>query len=85
MAAARPDDAVVSCSDGRLAAEPGIAGDDRYHVDFTLATGPHTRYGRLAAFNVRDYYTDWNGRDARMLCYTSEPLAADHELSAIHA
>ena len=67
--------------DGRLAAEPGIAGEDRYQVDFALATGAHTRYGRLAAFDVRDYYTDWDGRDARMLCYTSEPLAADHELS----
>ena len=65
----------------RLAAEPGSAGEDRYSVDFTLATGSHTRYGRLAAFDVRDYYTDWDGRDARMLCYTSEPLAADHELS----
>src|SRR5258706_3741258 len=67
--------------DGRLAVQPGVAGEDRYQVDFTLATGPHTRYGRLAAFDVRDYYTDWNGRDARMLCYTSEPLAADQELS----
>jgi len=67
--------------DGRLAVEPGAAGEDRYRVDFTLATGPHTRYGRLAALDVRDYYTDWDGRDARMLCYTSEPLAADHELS----
>jgi len=67
--------------DGRLAAEPGDAGEDRYQVDFTLATGSHTRYGRLAAFDVRDYYTDWDGRDARMLCFTSDPLAADHELS----
>ena len=67
--------------DGRLAAQPGIAGDDRYNVDFTLATGPHTRYGRLAAFDVRDYYTDWDGRDARMLRYTSEPFAGDRELS----
>ena len=27
------------------------------------------------------YYGDWQGRDARMLCYTSEPLAADAEVS----
>jgi putative CocE/NonD family hydrolase len=67
--------------DGRLAEDARSEGEDRYRVDFTLATGPHTRYGRLAAFDVRDYYTDWDGRDARMLCYTSEPLAADHELS----
>ena len=48
---------------------------------FRSRPAPHTRYGRLAAFDVRDYYTDWDGRDARMLCYTSEPLSADHELS----
>ena len=61
--------------------QSGGASEDRHQVDFTLATGPHTRYGRLAALDVRDYYTDWHGRDTRMLCYTSEPLAADHELS----
>ena len=66
---------------GRLAPQSDIASEDRYSVDFTLATGPNTRYGRLAAFDVRDYYTDWDGRDRRMLCYTSKPLAADHELS----
>ena len=82
LAAARPGTTqLFFAGDGRLAAQPGVAGEDRYQVDFTLATGPHTRYGRLAAFDVRDYYTDWDGRDARMLCYTSEPLAADHELS----
>jgi putative CocE/NonD family hydrolase len=66
---------------GRLAATAGAASEDRYKVDFTMATGPNTRYGRLAAFDVRNYYTDWHGRDARMLCYTSEPLSADHDLS----
>ena len=66
---------------GRLAAAAGDLAEDAYQVDFSLATGPNTRYGRLAAFDVRDYYTDWHGRDARMLCYTSEPFAAGHELS----
>ena len=70
----------LQATDG-LRRNAGVAGEDRYRVDFTLATGPHTRYGRLAAFDVRDYYTDWDGRDARMLCYTSEPFSADHELS----
>jgi uncharacterized protein len=66
---------------GRLAAAAGTVGKDRYNIDFSVATGPNTRYGRLAAFDVRDYYTDWHGRDAHMLCYTSEPLSTDHELS----
>jgi len=67
--------------DGQLAKECGRPGEDRYRVDFALATGDHTRYGRLAALDVRDYYTDWDGRDVAMLCFTSEPLAADCELS----
>jgi uncharacterized protein len=66
---------------GQLSASPNDEGADKYKVDFALASGPNTRYGRLAAFDVRDYYTDWHGRDARMLCYTSVPFAADHELS----
>jgi len=66
---------------GRLTAAAAGVGQDQYKVDFSLATGPNTRYGRLAAFDVRNYYTDWHGRDARMLCYTGEPLTADHELS----
>jgi putative CocE/NonD family hydrolase len=52
------------------------AGQDVYRVDFTLGTGPNSRYGRLAAIDVRDYYSDWSGRDAAMQCWTSAPLAA---------
>ena len=68
-------------ADGALVREPGAAGEDRYRVDFSLGTGANTRYGRLAAMNVRDYYTDWDGRDRRMLCYTSPPFGIDQELS----
>ena len=73
---------LVFAGNGRLAAHGGAAGgEDRYQVDFALGTGSHTRYGRLAALDVRDYYTDWHGRDARMLCYTSDPMAEDCELT----
>lgn len=68
-------------ADGTLAREPATAGADRYQVDFSLGTGANSRYGRLAATDVRDYYTDWHGRDRGMLCYTGPPFAADHELS----
>jgi len=54
---------------------PIAAGE--YQGDFSLGTGANTRYGRLAAFDVRDYYPDWHGRDARMHCSTSAPLAHD--------
>jgi uncharacterized protein len=69
---------------GRLvdAAGPQIPeGEDAYKVDFTVGTGTQTRHERLAAENTQHYYGDWHGRDARMLCYTSEPLMADAEVS----
>jgi uncharacterized protein len=65
----------------KLADAPGVAGEDSYKVDFTVGTGKNTRHERLAAENTQNYYGDWQGRDARMLCYTSEPLAADAEVS----
>lgn len=66
---------------GALAAQAGPSGSDDYAVDFAMGTGPNTRYGRLAAYDVRDYYTDWHGRDARMLCFTGAPLDADRQLA----
>src|SRR5262249_19226634 len=60
-----------------------------YQVDFARGTGLHTRYERLAAIDVREYYRDWSGRDAAMLCYTSAPLEADatiagHPIVSLH-
>jgi len=68
-------------ANGKLAVGAGEAGRDQYKADFSLGTGANTRYGRLAAFDVRDYYTDWSGRDGRMLCFTSQPLDADRQLA----
>jgi putative CocE/NonD family hydrolase len=65
----------------RLDADVGTPGADRHRVDFTIGTGTNTRHERLAAVDTRDYYTDWQGRDARMLCYTSAPLERDGEMS----
>jgi putative CocE/NonD family hydrolase len=47
-----------------------------YKVDFSRGTGSRTRYERLAAVEVKDYYTDWHGRDEAMLCYTAAPFEA---------
>jgi putative CocE/NonD family hydrolase len=66
---------------GSLAATAGRPGSDDYQVDFGRGTGGQTRYERIAAIDSRDYYIDWQGRDAAMLCYTSAPLAEDWELS----
>ena len=78
----RPDSKTLFLApDSRLAAAVGGDGTDAYKADFSIGTGPKTRYGRLAAFDVRDYYTDWHGRDARMLVYTSDKLDSDTELT----
>jgi putative CocE/NonD family hydrolase len=61
-------------ADFRLEAAPGTAGADKHRVDFSRGTGTQTRYERLAAIEVREYYADWSGRDEAMLSYTSAPL-----------
>jgi len=68
-------------ADGGLSADGAAAGTDEYQVDFGLGTGAQTRYERIAAIDSRDYYIDWQGRDARMLCYTSPPLDRDWEVT----
>ena len=52
-----------------------------YQVRFTTGTGAATRYERLGALAVADYYHDWNGREDRMLAFTSEPFDAETELT----
>jgi putative CocE/NonD family hydrolase len=54
---------------------------DTYDVDFSTRTGQLTRYERIAAIDSRQYYTDWHGRDAVMLNYTSAALPHDAELT----
>lgn len=58
----------------RLDADLGAASADAYQVDFTTGTGQFTRHERLEAINTTEYYTDWQGRDGKMLSYTSAPL-----------
>jgi putative CocE/NonD family hydrolase len=68
-------------ADGRLTPGNATPGTDDYQVDFAKGTGGQTRYERIAAIDSRDYYIDWQGRDAAMLCYTSPPLQLDWEVS----
>lgn len=67
--------------DNSLAGDPPRSGEDKYQVDFTTGTGAETRYERIAGIDSRDYYRDWQGRTARMLCYNSAPLATAMELA----
>jgi putative CocE/NonD family hydrolase len=68
-------------SDSRLADRPPRPGEDDFQVDFTIGTGTGTRYERIAGIDSRRYYADWQGRIARMLSYTSEPLKAATEFA----
>jgi hypothetical protein len=47
---------------GALSTSPG-AGEDCFTVHFGFDTGRHTRYGRLAAHDIRTYYDDWQPRE----------------------
>ncbi|WIX33946.1 CocE/NonD family hydrolase [Salinicola sp. JS01] len=70
-------------ADHRLAPEapPNDHATDRYVGDYRCGSGNRSRYNRLYAQNVERYYADWDGRDARMLCYTTEPFAVPMELT----
>lgn len=52
-----------------------------YQVRFDTTTGTETRWERLGTINVQNYYFDWNGRDERLLNFTSDVFEEDTELS----
>ena len=52
-----------------------------YQVRFTTGTGLNTRYERLGALAVTDFYQDWDGREDRMLAFTSAAFESGVELT----
>src|SRR5450759_3709007 len=54
---------------------PAKQGALDYQVRFTTTTGIQTRYERLGAANIEDYYPDWKERSADMLHLETPPLA----------
>ncbi|RWK47253.1 MAG: CocE/NonD family hydrolase [Mesorhizobium sp.] len=69
-------------SKGALSGIPTVRGGRcNYKVDFGCETGIDTRYERLGSQAVDEYYGSWDGRDDRMLVYTSSPAAADVEIT----
>lgn len=80
-----PHDAITRlylAGDGLLASqpppEPAVA---PYQVSFTTGTGTNSRFERLGALPVLDYYKDWHGREDRMLCFATPPFDKGTELS----
>ncbi|NML48179.1 CocE/NonD family hydrolase [Ramlibacter sp. G-1-2-2] len=69
-------------ADGVLASQaPGETAVAAYQASFTTATGRNSRFERLGALPVVDYYKDWNGREERMLSFATAPFARDTELT----
>jgi putative CocE/NonD family hydrolase len=52
-----------------------------YQVSFTTGSGECSRFERLAALAVTDYYKDWNGREDRLLTFTSQAFDGETELT----
>lgn len=68
--------------DARLSATvPASSSVAQYKVRFTTGTGSSSRFERLGALAVLDYYPDWNGREDRLLTFASEPFERQTELS----
>ncbi|MFM0470549.1 CocE/NonD family hydrolase [Paraburkholderia strydomiana] len=53
---------------------------DVFRVDFETTSGKQTRYERLGAASIVDYYPDWQERSALMLHYDTAPLTAPASL-----
>jgi hypothetical protein len=68
--------------EGQLAPQaPRAASVAPYKVRFTTGTGPHSRFERLGALPVIDYYKDWHGREDQLLTFASKAFDQPTELS----
>ncbi len=52
-----------------------------YQASFTTGTGAHSRFERLGALAITDYYKDWHGREDRMLTFATPAFGQATELS----
>jgi hypothetical protein len=52
-----------------------------HQVRFAMGTGRSTRFERLGAFAVTDFYGDWHGRDDGMARFTTAPFERAVELT----
>jgi putative CocE/NonD family hydrolase len=62
----------------QAARAPSIA---PYKVRFNTGTGLNSRFERLGALAVVDYYKDWDGREDGMLTFSTPPFESKTELS----
>jgi putative CocE/NonD family hydrolase len=60
---------------------PATPAEVPYQVRFTATTGRATRFERLGALAVVDYYGDWTERERDKLAFTSAPFDRDTEIT----
>jgi putative CocE/NonD family hydrolase len=69
-------------ADGKLSRDlPANPGTVSTQTRFTTGTGEATRFERLGALAVDDYYHDWDARQSALLSFTSAPFDAPTELT----
>jgi len=68
---------------GLLADKPPEAdgGSDLYAPDYQAGTGERTRWNSLIGMPIENPYPDRAEQDARLLCYTTQPLGQDCEVT----
>ena len=66
---------------GALQPKPGPAAEANHPADFSFGSGSSTRYERLAAIDSRDYYADWQVRQATLPAYDTAPFERDIEVT----
>ena len=66
---------------GQLTEHAGAPARLAHKPDFSFGTGRNTRYGRLAALDITDYYNSWGSRSDRLPRFVSEPLQSDMTVS----
>ncbi len=68
--------------DARLSPQAAAAASVApYKVSFATGTGLNSRFERLGALAIEDYYKDWDSREDRMLTFATAPFQAQTELS----
>ena len=67
--------------DSALRDEPVDGSSMLIETDFSFGTGRNTRYGRLAALNITDYYTSWDARSRDLPRFVSAPLETEMTVS----
>lgn len=66
---------------GRLSTQAIEPCNVEYKPDFGFGTGTNTRYGRLAALDIKDYYASWDARSGGLLRFASKTLERDITVS----